>query len=92
MLNKLQKRACRTGYPTVAAPLEPFGHGRNVASLGLFYSYKFGRCLSELAELVPLLFSHGRTTRYSDKLYDFSVTFFRCKDIYVISFFPCLAM
>ena len=38
---------------------------------------------------VPLPFSRGRSTRYSDRLHDFSVTIPRCyKDVYVNSFFP----
>ena len=69
--------------------LEPLVHRRNVASLSHFYRYYFGRCSSELSQLVPLPFSRGRSTRYSDRLHDFSVTIPRCyKDIYVNSFFP----
>ena len=61
----------------------------NVANLSLFYRYYFGRCLSELAQLVPLPYSHRRSTRYSGRLHDFSVTIPRCyKDVYVNSFFP----
>ena len=71
-----------------SASLEPLAHRRNVASLSLFYRYYFGRCYSELAQLVPLPFSRGRSTRYSDRLHDFSVTIPRCyKDVYVNSFF-----
>ena len=56
------------------------------------YRYYFGRCSSELAQLVPLPYSRGRSTRYSDRLHDFSVTIPRCyKDVYVNSFFPCTA-
>ena len=52
----------------------------------------FGRCSSELAELVPLPYSRGRSIGYSDRLHDFSVTIPRCyKDVYVNSFFPCTA-
>ena len=55
-----------------------------VASLSLFYRYFFGRCSSELAQLVPLPFSRWRSTRYSDRLHDFSVTIPKCyKDAYV---------
>ena len=69
--------------------LEPLAHCGNVASLSLFCSYFFGRCPSKLAQLVPLPFSQGRPTRFSDRLYDFSVTIPRCyKDVYVNSFFP----
>ena len=51
-----------------------------------------GRCSSELAQLVPLPFSQEGSTRYSDRLHDFSVTIPRYyKDVYVHSFFPCSA-
>ena len=47
-----------------------------------------GRCSSELAQLVPFPFSRGRSTRYFDRLHDFSVIIPRCyKDVYVNSFF-----
>ena len=89
LLDKLQKRICRTVGPLLAASLEPLAHCQNVASLSLFYSYYFGSCSSGLAELVLLPFSRERSTRYSDKLHDFSVTIPRCyKDAYVNSFFP----
>ena len=89
LLDKLQKRICRTVGPSLAASLEPLAHRRNVASLSLFYRYYFGRCSSELAQLVPLPYSRERSTRYSDRLHDFSVTIPRCyKDVYVNSFFP----
>ena len=54
------------------------------------YRYYFGRCSSELAQLVPLPYSQGRSTCYSDRLHDFSVTIPRCyKDAYVNSFLLC---
>ena len=71
-----------------AASLEPLVHHENVASLILFYKYYFGRCSSELAQLVPLPFSRGRSTRYCDRLHDFPTTIPRCyEDVHVnISF------
>ena len=66
LLDKLQKRICRTVGPSLAASLEPLAHRRNVASLSLFYRYYFGRCSSELAQVVPLPYSRRRSTRYSD--------------------------
>ena len=66
LLGKLQKRICRTVAPSHSASLEPVSHGQNVGGLSLFYRYYFGRCSSELAELVPLLCSPGRSTCYSD--------------------------
>ena len=86
LLDMLQKLICRTVGPSLAASLEP------LASLSLFYRYYLGRCSSGLAQLVPLPLSRGRSTCYSDRLHDFSVTIPRCyKDIYVNRFFPCPA-
>ena len=80
LLDKLQKRICRTVGPSLTASIEPLAHCRNVASVG--------RCSSELAQLVPLSYSRGRSIRYSDNLHDFSVTIPRCyKDVYVNSSF-----
>ena len=89
LLNNLRKQICRSVDPSLAASLEPLDHRRNVGSLSFFFSYYFGRSTSELAQLVPLPYYRGRSTRYSDRLYDFSVTIPRCyKDVYVNRFFP----
>ena len=89
LLDKLQKWICRTVGPSLAVCLEPLAHRRNVASLSLFYRYYFGRCSSELAQLVPLPYSRGRSTPCSDRLHDFFVSIPRCyKDVHVNSFFP----
>ena len=88
LLDKLQKQICRTVGPSLVASYEPLAHCRNVASWSLFYRYCFDRWSSELAELVPLLYSRGTSTCYSDKLHDFSVIILRCyKDVYGNSFF-----
>ena len=57
LLDKLQKRICRTVGPSLATSLEPLAHRRNVVSLSLFYRYYFGRCSSDLAQLAPLPYS-----------------------------------
>ena len=89
LLEKLQKLICRAVCSSLAASLEPLAQRQNMASLSLLYRYYFGRCSSELAQLVPFPLSRGRSTRYSDKLNGFSVTIPRCyKDVYVHSFFP----
>ena len=89
LLDKLPRRICRTVGPSLAASIKPLAHRRHEASLSLFYRYYFGRCWSELAQLVPFPFSRGRPTCYSDRLHDFSVTNPRCyKNVYVNSFFP----
>ena len=54
-----------------------------------FYKCYFGRYLSQLAKLVPLPHSHGRSTSYFNSLHDFSVSIPRCyMDFFVSSFFP----
>ena len=76
----------------IGASLEPLAQCRNVASLSLFCRYYFGRCSSDLAQLVSIPFSWGRCTRYSDRLHAFFVTIPRCyKYFSVNSFFPCTA-
>ena len=48
------------------------------------------RYSSELAEMVPFPYSQVRSTRYSNRLHDFSVTIPRSqKDAYANSFFLC---
>ena len=44
LLDKLQKRICRTVGPSLAPSLEPLAHHRNMTSSSLFYRYYFGRC------------------------------------------------
>ena len=74
VLDDLQKMIRRTVGPSLAAYLEILAHRRNVASLSLIYRYYFGRCLSELAQLVPRPYSRERSTCYSDRLHGFSVS------------------
>ena len=50
-----------------------------VKELSLFYRYYFGRCSSELAEMISFTHSCDRFTCFSNWLYDFSVQkFFSC--------------
>ena len=56
-LDELQKQIFRAAVPSLAVSFEPLAYCRNVASLCLFYRYYFGRCSSELAQLVPLPYS-----------------------------------
>ena len=74
LLDKLRKWIFSTISPSLATSLEPLVHHQNVASVSLFCRYFFGRCPSELAQMVPLPFSQGRPTHYFDRLHDFSVT------------------
>ena len=89
LLDKLQKQICRTADPLLAGSLEHLAHHWNVASVSLFYKCYFGRCSSELTELVPLPYSRGTSTLFPDRLHNFSVTIPWCyKDVYVNSCFP----
>ena len=88
LLEKQQKRTCKTVGSSLAAFLEPLAYRRNVTSLSLFYRYYFGKFSSEPAELVSLPYFWGRSTRYFDILHNFSLTIPRCyKDFYDHSFF-----
>ena len=90
--NWIQKWICRPAGPSLAACFEPLAHPRNSASLSFFHKYYFWRCSSELAQLVSFPYLWGRSTLYSDRLHDVSVTIPRCyKDVYVNSLFPCTA-
>ena len=74
LLDNVQKSIRGTLSPSLAASLEPLAHHWNVARLSLFYRYYFGTCPSELAWVVPVPYSWGTSTHYSDKLDDFSVS------------------
>ena len=78
IIDKLQKRVCRTVGLTRTVFLESLGHQRNVASSIFFCWYYFGICSSELAELVPLPFSVRRYMHYFDSLHDISVALREC--------------
>ena len=72
-----------------ATSLELLVHHQNLISLNLLSKYHFGRCSSELAEQVPIPYSRGRPTSFSNKLHDFSVNIPSCyKDFYINSVFP----
>ena len=92
LLDNLQKQICRTVDPSLAASLEPLVHLQNMASFSLFYWYYFGRCSSELAQLVPLPFSQVKSTRYSDRLHNFLSPFLHLKrmSMPIVSFFAQL--
>ena len=65
---------------------------RNAARISVFYGHYFGICSSELAELVPLPDSCGKSTRYFNRLQDFSVTIPRFYEgVYVNSIFSRIA-
>ena len=50
---------------------ETLVHCQNVVRLSLFYRYYFGICPSKLTEQVPLPYSRGRSSRYSNRMHNF---------------------
>ena len=62
LIDKLQKRICRTVGPSLVASIEPLSHRQYVASLILVHKYYFGKCSSELAKHVPVPYSRERST------------------------------
>ena len=89
LLDKLQKQICRTVGASCAS-LEPLAYHQNVASFSLFCRYYFGRCLPELAQLIPLPYSRERFTCYSDRLHKLSISIPRCQQFLSLHrFFPC---
>ena len=85
LLDKLQKKNMQDCWSFTCYLSWTLGSSSKCGHFKSFYRYYFGRS-SELAQLVPLPFSRGRSTRYSDRLS--SVISPRChKDFYVNSFF-----
>ena len=64
--------------PSLAAYLVFLVQCQNVARVDLFYRYYFGICSSEMAKLVPLTHFCVRYNCYSNILYGFSVSMYRC--------------
>ena len=91
LLDKLQKRICRTFGPSFAASLESLAHHQNAASLRLLYRYLLDVHLNWLNWFHFLILEGGLLVILMDCMI-FVVTIPRCyKDIYVNSFFPRIA-
>ena len=58
--------------------------------LNLLYRYYFGKCLSELAQLVPLPYSRGMSTRYSEMILLSPILDVTRMSISTVSFLPQL--
>ena len=65
LVDKLLKLICRVAGPSLTVSLETLSHCRNIASLNFFYKHYFGRCSSELGQLVPLPHSQRRPSCWS---------------------------
>lgn len=88
---KINLRKAHARIFSLSAFLESLAHRRNVTSPSIFYRYQFSICSSEHDhhhKLVPLLYSRGRSTHYSDWFHELSVAISKYhKDVLVNSFF-----
>ena len=92
LLDKLQKWICRTccfswtiGSLSKCVQLRFF---QLKFFFNFFYRYYLVDVLQNCLDWFHFLFFRGRSTRYSDRLHDFSVTIPRCyKNVYVNNFF-----
>ena len=81
---KVVSKKC-TRFPSFTLLLD---YGKSIARFGLFWMHWFGRCSSELAELVLLLDSRGRSTWILRESIIFVTVPWCYKDVYISSFLP----
>ena len=77
---KLQKRVWRAVGSTLTTSFKANARRRNVWLVS-FTSITFGRCSSELTEMVILNYSCRMSARYSGSLHDFLLSFGRSHDM-----------
>ena len=71
LLDKLQKMDMQDCWSFTCCLSWSLGSSSKCSKLkSFFYRHYFGRCSSEPAQLVPLHYSRGRSTPYSDRLHD----------------------
>ena len=89
MLDRVQKRVVSLVGSGLSACLQALLHGKDVASLCLFYNNYYGKCSSELADLVPSKRVTLRRTRFSEQMHRHTVISPMCRTkFYQSSFIP----
>ena len=84
----MQERAVSLVGSGPSAGLQALSHSRDVASLSLFYKYYYGKCSSELVDLVPPKRVTARSTRFSEQMQRHTVNSPICRTkFYQLSFF-----
>ena len=92
LLDRVQKRVVSLVGSVRSSDLQALSHRRDVASLSLFYKYYYGKCSSELADLVPSKRVTVRSTCFSEQKQRHTVNSPVCRTkFYKSSFFPCTA-
>ena len=85
----MQKRVVSLVGSGLSSDLQALSHRRDVASLSLFYRYYYGKCSSELADLVPPKLVTVRSTRFSEQMHRHTVNSPVCRTkFYQSSIFP----
>ena len=72
-LDRLQKQVVSFVGAGLSSDLPALSHRRDVAGLSLFYKYYYGKCSSELADLVSPKRVTVRSTRFSEQMHRHTV-------------------
>ena len=89
LLGRVQKRVIPLVGSGHSSDLQALSHRRDVASLNLFYKYYYGKCSSELVDLIPLKRFSVRSTHFSEQVHRHTVNSLLCRTtFYQSSFFP----
>ena len=67
LLDRVQKQVVSLVGSGFSSGLQALSHRRGVVSLGLFYKYNYGKCSTELADLVPPKHVTVRSTCFSEQ-------------------------
>ena len=88
LLDRVQKRVVSLVGCGLTSDCQALSHRRNVASLNLLYKYYYGKCSTELVNLVPLKHVTVRSTCFSEQMHH-TVNSPMCKTkFYQSSFLP----
>ena len=69
LLDRVKKRVVSLVGSGFSSDLQAMSHRRDVSSLSLFYKYYYGKCSSELADLVPPKRVTVRSTSFSEQMH-----------------------
>ena len=69
LLDRVQKRVVNLVGSGLSSDFQALSHRRDVASLSLFYKYYYGKCSTELADLVRPKCVTVRSTRFSEQMH-----------------------
>ena len=92
LLNRVQKQVVSVVGSGVPSDLQALSHRWDIASISLFYKYYYGKCSSELVNLVPPKRVTVRSTCFSEQMHRRTINSPLCSTkFYQSSIFPCTA-